>query len=469
MTGPSTVERIDLARTDRGVRPGIDAHGARRGVGAALIASDLLLMAGTLGWTLPWERIALSPLWMGATAVLAALPLLAIYCLGGYRVEAIAVQGRPRHMAAAALAGTFTALVAYKALLVWPVGESETVRFTVRTLGAPLCLALWVLTSRWLARRLLQRWTASARVLCLAGPELVQRLQRILDDGRMQVPLVAIDPADAQAASQIDDALRGRVRAVVVDAPGAAMPRPLLEALVHARIARVPVLGPAQLVEELLERSPVALGDPAWMVASRRLDGGSPFFLGSKRLLDLAVAIPMFALLLPVMLLTAVAVKLSSRGPVLFTQRREGLYKRPFTILKFRTMRTDAEAAGAQWATKNDPRVTPIGAFLRKSRLDEFPQLLNVILGDMSLVGPRPERPEFNGMLAARIPWYDLRHLSKPGLTGWAQVRYPYGASVEDAIAKLEFEIYYLKRASLRFDLRILLRTVAVVVGLRGR
>jgi lipopolysaccharide/colanic/teichoic acid biosynthesis glycosyltransferase len=197
--------------------------------------------------------------------------------------------------------------------------------------------------------------------------------------------------------------------------------------------------------------------------------GRSAFYTGLKRVLDLTAASVGLLVCSPLMLGTALAVKLTSRGPIFFTQLREGRYKQPFRIVKFRTMRTDAEQAGAQWATKNDPRVTPIGAFLRKSRLDELPQFWNVLVGDMSLVGPRPERPEFNQMLVERIPWYDLRHLAKPGLTGWAQVCYPYGASVEDAIAKLEYEVYWMKKASLRFDLRIILRTIAVVVGLRGR
>ena len=185
--------------------------------------------------------------------------------------------------------------------------------------------------------------------------------------------------------------------------------------------------------------------------------------------MDLAACLPALVLLLPSLLLTAIAVRLTSRGPVLFTQVREGLHRSPFLIYKFRTMRVDAEAGGAQWATKGDSRVTSIGAFLRRSRLDELPQLWNIVIGDMSLVGPRPERPEFNGMLAERIPWYDLRHVAQPGVTGWAQVRYPYGASVEDAVNKLEYDAYYVKHASLMFDLRILAATFGVVFGLRGR
>src|SRR5262249_52563196 len=142
---------------------------------------------------------------------------------------------------------------------------------------------------------------------------------------------------------------------------------------------------------------------------------------------------------------------------------RVGLYGKDFKILKFRTMRTDAESGGAQWAKKNDPRATLLGRILRKSRLDEIPQLWNILLGEMSFVGPRPERPEFVLQLEQQIPFYRYRHLIKPGLTGWAQINYPYGASVEDARNKLSFDLYYLKRASVYLDIVITLKTVGAM------
>ena len=138
-------------------------------------------------------------------------------------------------------------------------------------------------------------------------------------------------------------------------------------------------------------------------------------------------------------------------------------------MLKFRSMRLDAEAEGAQWAQKNDNRITKVGGFIRKSRIDELPQLFNVLEGSMSLVGPRPERPEFNEMLKEKIPFYDFRHLIHPGLTGWAQVLYPYGASIEDAEEKLQYELFYIKNYSLWFDISIVLKTVQVVLFGKGR
>lgn len=186
-----------------------------------------------------------------------------------------------------------------------------------------------------------------------------------------------------------------------------------------------------------------------------------------KRLLDLACGIIGLTLALPIMAVVAMAVKLGSKGPILYRQTRVGRMSKPFEVLKFRSMRTDSEKDnGAQWAVENDPRMTKVGRFIRKYRLDELPQFINVIRGDMSFIGPRPERPEFVQELRKTIPYYDERHTVRPGITGWAQVQYRYGASVEDAFNKLEYDLFYLKNLSLTFDLAILFQTIRIV--LRG-
>ena len=165
------------------------------------------------------------------------------------------------------------------------------------------------------------------------------------------------------------------------------------------------------------------------------------------------------------MALVALAVRLESSGPVIYRQTRVGRMGRPFEVLKFRSMRTDAEKdRGAQWAQQDDPRVTRIGRFIRKYRLDELPQFINVIRGDMSFVGPRPERPCFVEQLRLVIPYYDERHSVRPGLTGWAQVQYSYGSSVEDAFNKLEYDLFYLKNMSPVFDLAIMFKTTQIVI-----
>lgn len=189
-----------------------------------------------------------------------------------------------------------------------------------------------------------------------------------------------------------------------------------------------------------------------------------------KRGIDVTVACSIALALLPLFPLIALAIKLDSRGPILYSQTRVGLGGRTlFRIYKFRTMGTDAEANGAVWATKQDPRITRTGRFMRKTRLDELPQLWNLLIGEMALVGPRPERPEFTSRLAQEIPGYDLRHTVKPGLTGWAQVCYRYTSSIRDTRNKVEYDLYYVKHCTLLMDLKIMLKTVKVVVAMKGQ
>jgi sugar transferase (PEP-CTERM system associated) len=195
------------------------------------------------------------------------------------------------------------------------------------------------------------------------------------------------------------------------------------------------------------------LGPQAW---SMRIQSIYSFILG---LIGFIVAVP-------IMILTGIAVKLTSAGPALFRQERVGLNGRRFILYKFRSMTADAEAkTGAVWATRNDPRVTPIGRFLRRSRLDELPQLINVLRGEMSIVGPRPERPEFVATLSEQIPFYRQRHCVKPGLTGWAQINYKYGETIEDTIVKLEYDLYYIKNLSPSLDAYVIFHTIKVMVA----
>jgi sugar transferase (PEP-CTERM system associated) len=188
----------------------------------------------------------------------------------------------------------------------------------------------------------------------------------------------------------------------------------------------------------------------------------------ARRIVSTLTAAIGLLLFLPFFPFVVLLVRLSSPGPIFFHQVRVGMGGRPFYVHKFRTMRTDAEASGAKWATKNDPRVTKIGMFMRKTRLDEVPQLWNVLCGDMGFVGPRPERPEFVPMLAEKIPYFELRHMIRPGLTGWAQVRFGYGATLEEAREKLEFDLYYIKHMTLGLDLLIMFETVKTIIRRQG-
>ena len=240
--------------------------------------------------------------------------------------------------------------------------------------------------------------------------------------------------------------------------------------LVSLRLRGTPILSLVEFYEKFWFMIPVHdIGDD-WFLHSQGFSMlGSPISLRVKRIIDLILSSILLAASAPIVLFLCLLVKLTSKGPMFFTQTRVGLKSELFTIYKLRTMHENAEASGAQWAEDNDPRVTPVGNFLRKSRLDELPQFWNVMKGNMSFVGPRPERPEFTHQLTDQIPYYDLRHLVKPGITGWAQVIFPYGASVEDSLRKLQYELFYIKNQSLTLDLNIMLRTLITVFQRAGR
>ena len=205
-----------------------------------------------------------------------------------------------------------------------------------------------------------------------------------------------------------------------------------------------------------------------WMIFGDGFNRGL-YRIVVKRAFDLVAAATLLALAAPLMLITAGLIALESRGPVFYRQERIGQYGKVFKVLKFRSMRTDAEKDGRpRWASRSDGRITRVGRFIRTYRIDEIPQLLNVFKGEMSLVGPRPERPFFVERLAREIPYYSVRHSVKPGITGWAQVRYQYGATLKDSIEKLQFDLYYVKNSTLFLDLLILFQTVAVVVSGKG-
>lgn len=241
---------------------------------------------------------------------------------------------------------------------------------------------------------------------------------------------------------------------------------PLSEFL-DCKLAGVPSSDALSFCERELGKIDITLLQPSWMLFSDGFKYSKRRSI-AKRIFDLTLASLFFLVLWPFMLLTAIAVRLESPGSVLYFQTRVGLNGKSFRIYKFRSMRQDAEKNGAVWAKKNDARVTRVGAFIRNTRLDELPQLYNVIVGEMSFVGPRPERPEFVVDLAKQIPFYETRHKVKPGLMGWAQLKYPYGASVEDAKNKLQYDLYYTKNHSFLMDMLIMIQTVEIVLLGKG-
>jgi sugar transferase (PEP-CTERM system associated) len=208
--------------------------------------------------------------------------------------------------------------------------------------------------------------------------------------------------------------------------------------------------------------------NPSWLIFSDGFSSGRMVSSAVKRVFDIAASLVLLAFTFPIILVFALIVKLDSTGPAFFRQDRIGLYGEPFRLIKLRSMHTDAEKDGAQWASKNDPRVTRVGRFIRKVRIDELPQTWSVLMGQMSFVGPRPEVPAFVDDLQEEIPFYGERHMVKPGITGWAQINYPYGASSEDSRKKLEYDLYYAKNYTPFLDLVILLQTVRVILWPEG-
>lgn len=348
--------------------------------------------------------------------------------------------------------------------------------FALATVLIITLVAGWRIAFEWLslrgepAERLLIVGTGTAAVtlareLFERRSELGVELVGFVDNDPAKVGASLVNPGVIGTVADIPSIVRSRrVERVVVslaDARGKLNMDELLDMKLNQGV-RFDHL--ASVYEEYTGKIAVENLRPSWMIFS---DGFSKSAIleAVKRLLDIALSLVGLTVAAPVMAMVALALRLTSPGPVLYSQTRVGKDGHPFTIYKFRSMRVDAEAAsGAVWSTENDPRVTRVGRFLRRTRLDELPQLWNVLRGDMSFVGPRPERPEFIADLTRQIPFYGQRHVVRPGLTGWAQVRHRYGSTIEDAQEKLQYDLFYIKHLSLAFDLYILVETVKTVL-----
>jgi sugar transferase (PEP-CTERM system associated) len=337
----------------------------------------------------------------------------------------------------------------------------------------------WRLAFEWMSRRV----GASERLLLIGTTPAAVALARELHDLRVAlgVELVGfIDPDPGRVGEPllnpgiigtIDDipaiVRSRRVDRVVVSLADARGRLPM-DKLLEMKLRGVSFDHLASIYEQYTGKIAVENLRPSWLIFS---DGfrKSRLLLATKRAMDIVLAVTGLILAAPIMAIVSVLVRMTSPGPVLYAQRRVGQDGQIFIIRKFRSMHADAEAhTGAVWAQENDDRVTPIGRILRRTRLDELPQLWNVLIGDMSFVGPRPERPEFVEELTNQIPFYGQRNVVKPGITGWAQVRYTYGASVEDALQKLQFDLFYIKNLSIALDLFIIITTVKTVLLRRG-
>jgi sugar transferase (PEP-CTERM system associated) len=257
---------------------------------------------------------------------------------------------------------------------------------------------------------------------------------------------------------------------ILIDGAERNLSESMIRELMDMRLKGVYVYSIADFCEQFWQKIPPAYIQDDWFAFTSGFDIlHNRIQAKLKQAIDVIAAAVMLIVFLPITTIVAIAIKLNSPGPIFYSQVRTGLNRKKFRVYKFRSMYQDAEAKGIQWASERDPRITRVGLFIRLTRIDELPQLWNVLKGDMSLVGPRPERPEFDLQLRKEIPYYDVRYLVKPGITGWAQVCYPYGASVEDAYQKVAYDLYYIKNYSLFLDFAIALKTLRVVILGKGR
>lgn len=342
--------------------------------------------------------------------------------------------------------------------------------------------ALGLVIVRFLLARGIQLDPLRHRVLVLgtAGDAFIvdRALQRLAGRGVTVVGFYQTDPSSpvevardrivprADSLEVLVESLRIQEIVVAVrEQRGGALP---LSQLLNCRLRGVEVTDVPGVLERVTGTVPVETLKASWLIYGRGFPQGWAR-RAVKRAFDLVVALALLVVAAPIMLVAAFAIYVESGRPIIFRQERVGLGGRTFRLLKFRSMRTDAEKDGVpRWACNADPRITPVGRLLRRTRIDELPQIFNVLRGEMSFVGPRPERPFFVTQLSEQVPFYGARHTVKPGLTGWAQVHYSYGASLDDAVRKLELDLYYVKNQSLVLDLVILFKTVRVVLIGKG-
>jgi len=442
--------------------------------GEHLLILSVLMLVGPLRVDEPLRSASFI-----ARAVFAAVVLqVVLHYLDLYDVRTLA--DRRRVLTAVFRALGVTSLILGTVYFMLPnlsVGRGVFVLASIPIIGAVFA---WRLVFEWLS----VQGGPTERLLILgtnpAAAKLAQELiERRSELGIEVVGFVASDPAQLEVPilkSRVIGLIRDipvivrerRVDRVVVslhDARGMLNMDELVEMKVHQGV-RFDHL--ASVYEEYTGKIAVENLRPSWVIFGAGFRK-APWLAAAKRASDVALASVALMIAAPLMALAALAVRYSSPGPVIYRQTRVGKDEQPIVVMKFRSMRADAEATtGAVWAVEGDSRVTPVGRFLRRSRIDELPQLWNVLRGDMSFVGPRPERPEFVAELSRQIRFYEQRHVIRPGLTGWAQVRHRYGASVEDAQEKLQYDLYYIKQMSLAFDIFIIAETVKTVLMRRG-
>lgn len=466
-----------ISDNGRKVASAATATNLPRRVAAALLAADAVgfVLFFNLAF---WIRLDQLPWFTPGMLIPLGCLLLSLYVLDTYVLERQVSGMRPpaRAIVGIGVAALVTGAAAYAGGF-WTVDP---------TFGRGIFAVAFALEGLWSAlwRLYLGRWvheqSEQIRWLVIGTGEQALSLREDFERSNTQGELkfLADSPSNGVPGSEItpvgnvDDLekLAAAPWSGVIVALTEPVPEPLVHHLMGLRFSGVRVYGIADFYEQMWFKVPVLHTKHGWLVFAHGFDLlHNPLGLRIKRLSDVVLASALLLVTSPVMALASLFIKLESRGPVIYRQVRTGLGGQEFEMLKFRSMSDDAERDGPQWAQKSDPRVTRVGRAIRLLRIDELPQLVNVLKGEMSFIGPRPERPVFNETLEKEIPLYNLRHLVRPGITGWAQVMRPYGASVEDAREKLQYDLYYIKNYSVLLDIGIVFKTLRVVLLGKGR
>ncbi len=438
-----------------------------------LLDFAVLCFAGEFGWVLRARQIGMAvESWTTRLLPLVTFALsiqIAMIAVGVYSAEALSSLrfAVARQLVAVSLGIIFLSMIAFilpgstlwRSVSLYAMTLSFMGLFTIRTmLGS-------ILGSSAFKRRLLilgagQKALRISKIADEAGAGFVIVGHVDMNDCEKVIP-TAINRYHIENLSDHVERLNASEVIVALEERRNALP---LADLVRLRTTGVHVNEVSTFIERETGRIDLRSVNPSWLIYSDGFSSGRRISTLAKRIFDIVASLVLLIIALPLIILGAIAVKFDSKGPAFFRQRRVGLYGSEFELIKLRSMRTDAEASGAVWAQKDDPRVTRIGRFIRLTRIDELPQVWSVLRGDMSFVGPRPERPEFVTGLEEKLTYYAERHMVKPGITGWAQINYPYGASLQDARAKLEYDLYYAKNYTPFLDVLILLQTLRVVL-----
>ena len=437
----------------------------------------LLAIAAEAGWRVRAGQIGLNPgipFERGWELVgYAAVMLTAMIAVGVYNAESL----RSLRYAGARLLVAISLGIIGLSFVDWLANGAHFWRSTLAyAMGLSLVL---LVANRLLVGGILGAQAFRRRVLVLGAGHRADRLRQLGDKPESGFVIVGyVGMSDSKPV--IDEAINRNaihnlkrfvenlgVSEVVLALEERRNSLPLSD-LLRIKTAGVHVNDFSSFIERETGRVDLDTVNPSWLIFSDGFSSGRAVSSVAKRMFDIAASLLLLLLTFPIIALFALLVKIDSKGPAFFRQTRVGLYGQNFNVIKLRSMGTNAEAGGAQWATANDPRVTRVGRFIRKVRIDELPQTWSVLKGEMSFVGPRPERPEFVADLEDKLPYFAERHMVKPGITGWAQINYPYGASIEDSRHKLEYDLYYAKNYTPFLDLLILLQTLRVVLWHEG-